>query len=253
MTSSVLSIAGLDPSGGAGVAADLKMATAMGSYSMAALTTVTVQHPGDVSRVAPLPAAMVSEQVKTLLQTMPIGAIKIGMIGSTEIADVLISTLQDCAMPIVLDPVQSSTSGSTLGHIDRPVFDRLIAMATIVTPNSGELQYLLNDAPPGRWAIDNSVAILHTGGHAPGNTIHDVLWLPNGTHRRWSHPRVETRNTHGTGCTLSTALAVGLAQGLDISEAVEQAVQFTVKLIERSATDNMVADNGPLLHFKLNE
>jgi len=253
MTASVLSIAGLDPSGGAGIAADLKTATAMGAYGMAALTTVTVQHPGAVDRVAPLPAAIVGEQVATLLKTMPIGGIKVGMLGSTEIAEALLPLLSDVEIPVVIDPVRIATSGATLGHCDLLTMDKLINEATVITPNGDELEPLIGETPPGRWAIERRVAVLHTGGHGSGDTLHDVLWLPDGTHRRWSHPKIDTRHTHGSGCTLSTAVAVGLSRGLELTEAVGDAIQFTVSLIERSATENLVETNGPLLHFKWNK
>ena len=91
---------------------------------------------------------------------------------------------------------------------------RLLGQVTLVTPNDDELETLVGDMQPGRWAIEHGLAILHTGGHGSGDTLHDVLWLPDGSHRTWSHPRVNTPHTHGSGCTLSTAVAVGLAKGL---------------------------------------
>jgi len=253
MTHTVLSIAGLDPSGGAGIGADLKTATAMGVYGMAALTTVTVQHPGAVDRVAPLPAAIVAEQVASLLKGMPTDAIKIGMLGSTEIAEILIPLLETVESPVVIDPVRVATSGAMLGHVDQLTMERLIQQATVITPNDDELLALIGDTPPGRWAIERGVAVLHTGGHGEGDTLHDVLWLPDGNHRRWSHPRVDTLHTHGSGCTLSTAVAVGLARGLTLPEAAGAAIQYTTSLIMRSATQSLVGTNGPLLHFKRDE
>ena len=253
MTHTVLSIAGLDPSGGAGIGADVKTATAMGVYGMTALTTVTVQHPGAVDRVAPLPAAIVAEQVMSLLKTMPIHAIKIGMLGSAEIAEALIPILEGINVPVVIDPVRVATSGATLGHVDHLTMDRLIEQSSVITPNDDELLALTGDTPPGRWAIDRGVAVLHTGGHGEGDTLHDVLWLPDGNHRRWSHPRVDTRHTHGSGCTLSTAVAVGLAQGLALPDAVGEAIHYTTSLIVRSANQSLVETNGPLLHFKRGE
>lgn len=250
MTPTVLSIAGLDPSGGAGIAADLKTATAMGVYGMAALTTVTVQHPGGVDRVVPLAADVVAEQVGRLLDTMPIGAIKIGLLGSADIAEALIPLLEAATAPVVVDPVRVATSGAQLGHVDGATMMRLLGQVTLVTPNADELETLVGDMQPGRWAIEHGLAILHTGGHGNGDTLHDVLWLPDGSHRTWSHPRVNTPHTHGSGCTLSTAVAVGLAKGLTLSEAVGSAIQYTTRLIGRSADQCMVDANGPLLHFK---
>lgn len=250
MIPTVLSIAGLDPSGGAGIAADLKTATAMGVYGMAVLTTVTVQHPGAVERVAPLPADLVAEQVSRLLETMPIGAIKIGLLGSTDIAEALIPLLAEATAPVVVDPVRVATSGAPLGHVDGATMIRLLEQSALVTPNTDELSALMGGMQPGSWAVEHGLAILHTGGHGSGDTLHDVLWLPDGRHRRWYHPRVATPHTHGSGCTLSTAVAVGLATGLTLSEAVDSAIQYTTRLIRRSVDQDMVDANGPLLHFK---
>jgi hydroxymethylpyrimidine/phosphomethylpyrimidine kinase len=250
MIPTVLTIAGLDPSGGAGIAADLKTATIMGCYGMSALTTVTVQHPNAVSRVAPLPSAIVAEQVQTLLDTQSIGAIKLGLLGSTENAQALIRLLGTVSIPIVLDPVQQSTTGSLLSTIDAAVFADLVALSTVITPNCAELAVLLEGIPAGRWAIDNDVAVLHTGGHTDADPIIDVLWMSSGAHRRWSHPRIDTRHTHGTGCTLSMGVACGLAKGQDLVEAAGAASQLTADLVARSAGQNIVEDNGPLLHFK---
>ena len=126
---------------------------------------------------------------------------------------------------------------------------RLLEQAALVTPNTDELSALMGGMQPGPWAVEHGLAILHTGGHGNGDTLHDVLWLPDGSHRTWSHPRVSTPHTHGSGCTLSTAVAVGLA-GLVLSEAVDSAIQYTTRLIRCSADRDMVAANGPLLHFK---
>ena len=151
MTRTVLSIAGLDPSGGAGIAADLKTATVMGTYGMAALTTVTVQHPGAVDRVAPLPPEIVAEQVATVLAEMPINAIKVGMLGSTEIAEALTPLLAQAQAPMVMDPVRISTSGTPLGHVDATAMDPLIDLASLITPNDDELEAILGDTPP--WPL----------------------------------------------------------------------------------------------------
>ena len=253
MTRTVLSIAGLDPSGGAGISADLKTSTVMGTYGMAALTTVTVQHPGAVDRVAPLPPEIVAEQVATVLAEMPINAIKVGMLGSTEIAEALTPLLAQAQAPMVMDPVRISTSGTPLGHVDSTAMDPLIDLASLITPNDDELEAILGDTPPGRWATERGVAVLHTGGHGRHHTIQDVLWLPDGTHRRWSHSRTDTPHTHGSGCTLSTAVAAGLARGLGLPDAVAAAIHYTSRLIMRSADQHLVATNGPLLHFKPDE
>ena len=252
-TPTVLSIAGLDPSGGAGIGADLKTATALNTYGMSVLTTMTVQHPGAVSLVAPLPSTMVQQQIEAILSAMPVGAIKVGLLGNTEIAEVVVKMLEEVSAPIVVDPVRRSTSGTSLAQVDDGVFRRLLQIATIVTPNCDELAEILGDTPAPKWTIEHQTALLHTGGHKKSDPIQDILWLPDGGHRRWSHPRIASSHTHGSGCTLSTAIAAGLAIGLSTVDAVEQAIQFTAKLISESANSRLVADNGPLLHFKHSE
>jgi hydroxymethylpyrimidine/phosphomethylpyrimidine kinase len=253
ITPTVLSIAGLDPSGGAGIGADLKTATALKTYGMSVLTTMTVQHPGSVSMVAPLPSSMVRQQLEAILSAMPIGAIKIGLLGNTEIAEVVVELLAEVSAPIVVDPVRRSTSGTNLNQIDDGTFRKLLRIATIVTPNCDELADILGELPAPRWAIENQTALLHTGGHREGEIIEDVLWLPDGSHRRWSHPRIPTSHTHGSGCTLSTAIATGLATGMSTADAVQRAIQFTARLISESTNSGLVNDNGPLLHFKHSE
>jgi hydroxymethylpyrimidine/phosphomethylpyrimidine kinase len=252
MIPTVLSIAGLDPSGGAGMAADLKTATMMGTYGMAALTTVTIQHPGAVEAISPLSPALVEAQIQTLLKHMPIGAIKIGLIGSTDIAEVLISTLAETSIPVVLDPVSESTSGETISVVNESTMAQLLRRADVVTPNSDELVSVVGELTPGAWAARNDTALLCTGGHGPAGPIINVLWLPNGTQEEWSHPRVQTQHTHGTGCTLSTAIAAGLALGKTVRNAVEHALSFTHQAVEHSADGGLVSNNGPLLHFRMN-
>jgi len=250
MIPTVLCIGGLDPSGGAGIAADLKTATVMEAYGMSLLTAITVQHPGKVLRVAPLAASLVADQLLCLIENMPIGAIKIGMMATTEVAETLTQILTPLDCPVVIDPVRVATSGATLNSVEHDVFDRLLSTATVITPNDSELTPCTGRTKPGRWAIDRGVAVLHTGGHRETDPILDTLWLPNGTHRQWAHPRVETHHTHGSGCTLSTAIAVGLARGLELVDACDLAIRKTAQLIDASAHQNLVTTNGPLLHFK---
>jgi len=253
MTPTVLSIAGLDPSGGAGLAADMKTATVMNVYGMGVLTAVTVQHPGHVSRIVPLPASIVREQLVCLIDSMPVGAIKIGMVADTAVAEMLNDLLSSVDCPIVVDPVRVSTSGATLSAVRQDAFDQLLSKSTVITPNDSELPSCMGSKPASEWATERGVAVLHTGGHSGINPITDTLWLPNGTHKSWSHPRLETQHTHGSGCTLSTAVAAGLAQGMDLVDACGLAIRTTAQIIDASADQNLVPNNGPLLHFKRNE
>lgn len=252
MIPTVLSIAGLDPSGGAGIAADLKTATMMGAYGMAALTTVTVQHPSAVERVSPLEPELVAAQVQELLQNMPIGAIKIGLVGTNETAQALIGILEDTQIPIVLDPVTQSSSGQSMSTVDQTTFQRLLIQATLLTPNRDELAAIFGTETPQEWVDLNQTAVLCTGGHGPPGPIQCVLWQPQAPQRTWMHKRVQSSQTHGTGCTLSTAIATQLAKGHGLEEAIETAIKFTHELVTRSSQSKLVPNNGPLLHFKMN-
>jgi len=249
MIPTVLSIAGLDPSGGAGLAADLKTATMLDAYGMGVITAVTVQHPGEVLRSCPIEPDLVREQIEALLVNMRIDAIKIGMLGSSEVARAVFKSLETSEIPIVLDPIGKSTTGQVLNPIQVRDWTPLLSKASIVTPNDDEIESLLCGTKPHDWVKQTQTALLHTGGGDEPGYLEDVLWLPSGEDQAWRHPVVETQHTHGTGCTLSTAIAVGMAQGLDVQQAVAKAIGWTGALIAQSADGGIVEQNGPLLHF----
>ena len=139
-----------------------------------------------------------------------------------------------------------------MGAVDDRVMVGLLRRVDVITPNTDEVQRIVGDIDAGEWATQNKTAVLCTGGHGPPGPVEDVLWLPEGGHHRWSHPRIPTQHTHGTGCTLSTAVAVGLAKGRSLVNAVDEAIDFTHQLVALSAQGKLAARNGPLLHFKMN-
>jgi hydroxymethylpyrimidine/phosphomethylpyrimidine kinase len=244
-----LSIAGSDPSGGAGIQADLKTFLDHRVYGMAAITALTVQDTGGVHSVHVVAPALVADQVSRLLQDLPIGAVKIGMLGHADTADALIEVLQDYAGPIVVDPVLAASDGTPLSPgLDSSALARLLERATVITPNGPEGAILLGARTPEAWARRHGVAVVRTGGHDTGATVVDRLFLPQGDPCDFAHPRIESRNTHGTGCTLSSAIAAQLAQGHDLPAAVKLAVAYTHRLVAYSSQHRLGKGGGPLLH-----
>jgi hydroxymethylpyrimidine/phosphomethylpyrimidine kinase len=223
MTARILIIAGSDSGGGAGIQADIKTVTMLGGHAMTAVTAITAQNTVGVQAVHAVPTEMVIAQIDSVLSDIGVDAIKIGMIGSAQTANVVADRLQNLNIPIVFDPVMVATSGSVLADADTiAAFDRLMKIATLTTPNLPELEAL-----GGRDALmHQGIPLLIKGGHADGNDIIDRLELPFSDSISWSGTRIETRSTHGTGCTLASAIATGLGQGLSIQQAIEQARHF---------------------------
>ncbi|AYJ85796.1 bifunctional hydroxymethylpyrimidine kinase/phosphomethylpyrimidine kinase [Sphingomonas paeninsulae] len=223
MTARVLIIAGSDSGGGAGIQADIKTVTMLGGHAMTAIAAITAQNTTGVQAVHPVPTDMVIAQIKSCLNDIGADAIKIGMIGSAATVEAVADTLAPLSIPIVFDPVMVSTSGSRLADAATiAAFDRLIAMASVVTPNLPELEALGGE--------DRLVAlggtVLVKGGHANGDEVTDRLIDANGTRAIWSAPRIDTTSTHGTGCTLASAIATSLAQGASLESAVADARLF---------------------------
>lgn len=239
----ILSIAGSDSSGGAGIQADIKTITMLGGYAMTAITAVTAQNTLGVTMIEALSPAMVAAQIDACVSDIGVDAVKIGMLGSPEIAAVVAERLEQLHVPVVFDPVMIATSGSVLADAATIAgFERLMKLATLTTPNVPELEAL--GGPTGMAA--RGVAYLAKGGDAEGSTIEDVLFMPGAEQRVWSAPRIVTRHTHGTGCTLSSAIACGLGAGLDLIPAIEQARAFVRAALE--AAPGYGAGNGPLGH-----
>jgi hydroxymethylpyrimidine/phosphomethylpyrimidine kinase len=242
-----LSIAGSDPSGGAGIQADLKTFLDLGVYGMAAVTALTTQSTQGVFEVHPIDPSVVEAQVNAVLADMPIGAIKVGMVGQS--AEILRDILSNVSAPIILDPVLASSSGHPfVPKTDLPALRALASVATVITPNTPELKILLEDQPPGEWASAHGTAVLHTGGHGDGAEIENTLHLPNGRTLSLPHERIESRATHGTGCTLSSAIAAGMARGWPLDRAVDAAIMATSELVRLSKDHPIGQGAAPLLH-----
>ena len=261
MIRNVLTIAGSDPSGGAGIQADLKSFAANGVYGMAALTALTAQNTQGVSRVEVLPAPFVKAQIDSVFADIRVDAIKIGMIATAQIALAVAEALSEHTdIPIVLDPVMVAKGGASLLQEDAMEALRtvLVPMASVLTPNLPEAAGLLGRpeaktrdemAAQARALSDSGPqAILIKGGHLAGNESPDVLW--DGQTFYWFEGlRRNTRNTHGTGCTLSSAIAAQLGQGLPPHAAIEKATHYVAGAIAAADDLTVGQGHGPVHHF----
>ena len=244
----ILAIAGSDSSGGAGIQADIKTITMLGGYAMTAITAVTAQNTTGVTMVEALSPEMVGAQIDACLSDIGVDAVKIGMLGSPEIARVVADRLEGVSAPVVFDPVMVATSGSVLAdEATVSAFDRLMKLATLTTPNVHELAAL-----GGREAMTGrGVAYLAKGGDAEGSEVEDVLVRLGEADRTWRSTRIETRHTHGTGCTLSSAIATLLGKGLPLEQAVTEAREFVRKAL--LAAPGFGAGHGPMGHCRVTQ
>ncbi|MGY1672504.1 bifunctional hydroxymethylpyrimidine kinase/phosphomethylpyrimidine kinase [Geodermatophilus sp. SYSU D00710] len=265
MTPVALTVAGSDPSGGAGVQADLKTFSALGAYGTAVLTALTAQNTRGVTGVHPVPAAFVGEQIATLLDDVTVHAAKTGMLGTADVVREVAAALAGrAAGPVVVDPVMVATSGDRLVDDDAvtAVREVLLPVADLVTPNVPEAAALL-DVPPAR-SVDELPgqaeallelgpgAVLLKGGHLGGVDSVDVLATADGVvlTRR---PRIDTTATHGTGCTLSSAITALVARGVGgparWEPAVEQARDYLQRALEGGRSLGIGSGAGPVHHF----
>ena len=243
MTARILIIAGSDSGGGAGIQADIKTVTMLCGHAMTAITAVTAQNTLGVQAVHPIPTEIVLAQIESVISDIGVDAIKIGMIGSAETANAVADYIAAIGVPIVFDPVIVATSGSALADPDTiAAFERLIKIATLVTPNLPELTALGGEAA---LALV-SAAVLIKGGHGEGNVIIDRLVDRNGEVTRWTSDRIETTSTHGTGCTLATAIACGLGQGASLTVAIERARLFVRAALQ--VAPGFGSGHGPMGH-----
>ena len=253
----ILSIAGSDSSGGAGIQADIKTITMLGGYAMTAITAITAQNTLGVQGIAPIPPEMVARQIASCLEDIGVEAIKIGMLADPQVIAAVVGALENVAAPIVLDPVMIATSGAALVGPEAVAALRktLFPRAALLTPNLPELAHLAGHALPTHEAMVvaaeqlaavTGAAVLAKGGHAEGETITDVLIVPGEPPLSFDHARIETRHTHGTGCTLSSAIATLLGRGESLPEAVRLARHFVFAAIE--AAPGYGAGHGPLGH-----
>lgn len=230
----VLSIAGFDPSGGAGILTDLKAIHACGGYAVAVITAHTIQNTQGVRAVEPVSPQLVSAQIRSLFEDTPPSAIKVGMLGTPAMAEQVLETLQQVRFtgPLIVDTVLKSSSGHALMSTLDTAWHTLLQRATLITPNLPEACQLLGQPSHtpsetlGRTLCERyGTAVLLKGGHGAGPELEDQLWLPDQPEpQRFRHPRHETRNTHGTGCALSSAIAARLASGESLADATAQAI-----------------------------
>jgi len=255
----VLTIAGSDSGGGAGIQADLKTFHAFGVYGTSAVTALTAQNTVGVQGVHAVPPEFVREQIHSVVSDLRPAAVKSGMLGTRAIVLVVAAAIDaERLEPYVLDPVMVATSGDRLLDRDAEaaVRDALVPLATLVTPNLDEAAILVgapvdseSDMRDAAVALveRGAAAALVKGGHAAGDVVVDVLY-DGATFSRWQRPRVQTRAGHGTGCTLSAAIAAGLAHGQPLARAVEHALDYVHRAL-RSAPD-LGSGHGPLNHLE---
>jgi hydroxymethylpyrimidine/phosphomethylpyrimidine kinase len=263
MTPIAVTIAGSDSSGGAGIQADLKTFAALRVYGASVITALTAQNTRGVQAIHDVPADFVAAQIDSVFSDLTVGAVKIGMLSQVATIEAVAAGLARHAgtIPIVLDPVMVATSGDRL--ISEAAVEalrrHLLPLADLVTPNLPETATLIGEptaetenaavAQGRRLLAIGARAVLVKGGHGEGEESVDHLMSADGTLRRFAAPRVRTRNTHGTGCTLSSAVAAGLARGLPMVEAVAQAKRYVTAAI--AGADGVAVGNGhgPVHHF----
>ncbi|MBP7606108.1 MAG: bifunctional hydroxymethylpyrimidine kinase/phosphomethylpyrimidine kinase [Giesbergeria sp.] len=256
----VLSIAGSDSGGGAGIQADLKTFSALGCYGMTAITAITAQNTQGVRAIHGIPPDMLRAQIDAVAEDIGVDAVKIGMLHDPEVVRVVVKAIARHQMlQVVLDPVMVATSGDrlmadeTVGVLVQELFPRV----TVITPNLDEAALLLGRSIDGADALDEAAsallalgapAVLLKGGHLPGDLVVDVLAMAGGGRLRLQSPRIATHNGHGTGCTLSAAIAAHLALGLPLPQAVEQARAYILGAIAAGADVHTGHGHGPLNH-----
>jgi hydroxymethylpyrimidine/phosphomethylpyrimidine kinase len=234
-TAHILIIAGSDSGGGAGIQADIKTVTMLGGHALTAVTAVTAQNTMGVSGVHPVPAEMILAQIEAVVSDFGVDAVKIGMIGSAFAAEQVAARLdrlkaEQPGIPIVFDPVMVATSGAALAD-DATIgaFGRLMDVATVTTPNLPELKQLTSEEDPVAAALSlvgqHGCAVLIKGGHEEGDALADAL-IEEDNMTSWQGQRIDTTSTHGTGCTLASAMAFFLASGSSLADSVARAREF---------------------------
>ena len=252
----LLIIAGSDSGGGAGIQADIKAATMMGAYAATAVTAITVQNTLGVSAVHPIPLDILAAQARAVLSDIGADAVKTGMLGSIEVVERVAALLDTADAPAVVDPVMIAKGGHPLlpDAAVQAVRSLMVPRAALLTPNAPEAEALTGlavaDLDGQRRAGEallalGAGAVLMKGGHVPGETVIDLLLTPGGE-TLLEGERVDTRHTHGTGCTLASACAAGLAKGLPLEAAVAEAWAYVAEAIRRAP--GLGGGHGPLDH-----
>ncbi len=252
----VLIIAGSDSGGGAGIQEDIKTVTALGGYAASAVTAITVQNTLGVSRAEPLDPDLIAAQARAVLEDIGADVIKTGMLGDAAVVETVAQLLDEAARPAVIDPVMVAKGGARLLANDAiaPVRGLLVPRAALLTPNAPEAEALTGIAVAttddlrraGEALLKAGAgAVLMKGGHVPGPRVVDVLMTPYGE-TTFEGERIETRHTHGTGCTLASAVATGLAQGQSVEAAAARAWDYVHRAI--LAAPGLGRGAGPLDH-----
>jgi hydroxymethylpyrimidine/phosphomethylpyrimidine kinase len=256
----LLSIAGSDSGGGAGIQADLKTFSALGCFGMTAITALTAQNTTGVRAIHAVPPDMLRDQIDAVLEDIGVDAVKVGMLHSPEIVQVVASAIDRHALPyVVLDPVMVATSGAVL--IDSPAITALVrelfGRAVLITPNLDEASLLVGrtlrseddmQAAAHELLAKGANAVLIKGGHLAGEVVSDLLQISGAAPHWMRAPRIATANTHGTGCTLSSAIAAYLALGNTLADAVEAARTYVRGALAAGAAVKTGQGGGPLNH-----
>lgn len=258
-----MTIAGSDPSGGAGIQADIKTMSALGVYACSVVTALTIQNTTGVSEVYPVDKVCIRKQIEAVMSDIAPKVIKIGMVNNRDTAEAIAETLEqyaDMQPTVILDPIMVSSSGRRLITDDALSFvtDRLIPQCTLVTPNIPEAEILSGIKITGnderteaaqRILQLGASAVLVKGGHSDSRVKSDLLVTGEGQTKWFSMLGVDTPNTHGTGCTLSSAIASYMAQGELLSEAVHKAKQYVSNALKAGKEWELGHGTGPLRHF----
>ncbi len=254
----ILVIAGSDSGGGAGIQADLKTAMALGAYASTAITALTAQDTRTVHAIHPVPTAFIRQQIEIALADPGADAIKTGMLGDADTIETVAAALVGSRLPLVIDPVMVAKGGAVL--LEPAALSALkrilLPLAAVITPNVPEAELLtglaIDTLPAMHHAAEALLtlgipAVLLKGGHLDGDTVTDLLATEEAGTVEFSRPRLPTRHTHGTGCTLATAVACGLAAGMKLPDAVERARSYVQAAI--AAAPGIGAGHGPLGHL----
>lgn len=257
----VLSIAGSDSGGGAGIQADLKTIAALGGYGMTAITAITVQNTVGVRAIQALPPELLAQQIDAVAEDIGVDAVKIGMLHDAPVVQAVAAAIRRHRFAhVVLDPVMVATSGDRLIAQETVgvLVSELFPLAEVITPNLDEAGWLLGRSLQDADALEAAAqdlralgaqAVLLKGGHLPGDWVVDVLSMPGAPQaHKLQSPRIATHNGHGTGCTLSSAIAAHLALGLPLQQAVEQARSYILGAIAAGADVTTGRGHGPLNH-----
>lgn len=257
---SVLTIAGFDGSGGAGIQADTKTISAHGCYATNVLTALPVQNTQGVQNINEIPAQAIREQIQSILEDIYPDAIKIGMVHSVELVHIISEELKNYNRPIVYDPVMVATSGHRLIKEEtlEACIEKLFPLATLITPNLDEASILVNhkiDSAELMLSYGETILnlgcqnLLLKGGHLPQEKIISYLFQKEQPVQSYTSQKIETKNTHGSGCTLSSAIACNLALGVSLTESVQLAQEYVEQAILGSKDLTIGKGNGPLNHL----